>query len=90
MDAGVCSYASGTVWVFVSEFKVITPLGLSRSGQGEAAHPDLLTHYHITSPSNPSFLLTFLSLSLSYSFSFNLLSSKRAYQIVEVTFSLVN
>lgn len=77
------------MWVF--EFKVITPSGLSQSGQGEAAHPDLLTHYHITplrvTHPSPFFPLTFLSPSLFYSFSFNLLPS---HQIFEVTFSLAN
>lgn len=78
-----------TVWVYACDFKVITPPWLSHSGRGEVTYPDFLTHYHITSPCHPFFPLTFLSLALSLSFSPNLLSSKRAYQIVEVTFSLV-
>lgn len=79
-----------TVWVCVCDFKVITPPWLSHSGWGEVAYPEFLTHYRITSPCHPFFPLTFLSLALSLCFSLNLLSSKRAYQIVEVTFSLVN
>lgn len=85
-----------TVWVRACDFKVITPPRLSRSGRGEVTYPDFLTHYHITSPCHPFFPLTFLSLAPAHSlslslalFSLNLLSSKRADQIVEVTFSLV-
>lgn len=56
------------MWVWLCEFKVITPSGLSHSGWGEAAYPDFLTHYHITSLCHPFFPLTFLSLpSLSLS-----------------------
>ena len=68
MDAGVRSYASVTVWVCACEFKVITPSGLSHSGQVEAVYPDFPTHYHITSLCHLFFPLTFLSLpSLSLS-----------------------
>lgn len=62
MDVSLCSSVSVTAQVFGREFKVITPPGLSDSGQGEAVYPDLLTH-HIFSfllPSHLSVMLSFL------------------------------
>lgn len=86
MDVCMRLYGSVIVRVCAFESKVITPSGLSHSEQGEVARPDFLTpNLSVSSllPFSPSCHFP-LSLSLP------LLSSKRAYEIAEVTFSLVN